>query len=633
MAVPAETPFDVTAIAVRKYEQFTELDGVGKDAAAIVELLCQLGGVASAQPASETRDKASVERQLNEWWGRRERPSSILLWLGHGQANAAGAALACYDTRNPITVNGLLSQTMAAHLKYDWNRREATDDAWAVVIVEACGSGIFINQVASEVMSTMPRRLWLIGVSGTAASYVGRLRTALETAIGRLTTNQEIVPLSGLVEELDQLLVDFEFLPHNPRRVELRYRPPLQAAICAPLDIYAQLVEFLATTPADERNHFFPKAQAAEQGEFGSFFVGRRDERTAICAWLQSAEHGMLVVTGRPGSGKSSMLGNLLLRSNPRWRAVLDHAHLTEPDPEPLTPPDDIFDAAVHLALLDTGQVVRRLAESLGESLPDHDQGWSESDVDALVERLARRRFTVLVDGLDEAIDAVAVASTVLRRLAELPNGRLVIGTRPSSEDAVDEAPKPVTDLLDALAGPPSTILELRRDPDAIGHYMRRRLAAAQATSRFPVSDADIERLSSLVRNLGADKDFLFARLVVHEVMARPTLLREAALVDLIAGDHRSVFRAAVNRLASSMPAAVPLLTALALARGRGMPRSERIWATAARGLNGGEPILDADIDRLLERAAPYILVDAESGFAVYRLAHQTYKTIFSSER
>jgi len=632
MTVPAETPFDVTAIAVQKYEHFAELDGLDKDAAAIIDLLRHLGGAASAGPANETRDKASIERQLNDWWDKRQQPSSILLWLGHGQANATGAALACYDTRKPITANGLLSQTMATHLTYDWNRREASDDAWAVVIVEACGSGSFINQVAGLVMATMPRRLWLIGVSGSAASYVGRLRTALETALGRLTSNQEIVTLSGLLEELDQILGDFEFQSRNPRRVELRYRPAVQATICAPLDIYAQLVEFLATAPPDERNHFFPKAQSAEQGEFGSFFVGRRLERTSICAWLRSAEHGTLVVTGRPGCGKSAMLGNLLLRSNPRWRAVLDQTHLTEPDADPLTPPDDVFDAAVHLALMETGQVVRWLAESLAVPLPDHDQGWSEADADALIAGLAGRRFTVLVDGLDEAVDPIAVASTVLRRIAELPMGRVVVGTRSSAADAVDQAPQPVTDLLDALAGPPCTVLELRREPDAIGEYVRRRLTAARERGRLDVADGDVKRLADLIGNLGTNKDFLFARLVVHEVIARPAVLREPALEDLIAGDHRKIFRAAVDRITSSMPTALPLLRALALARGRGMPRSERIWATAASGLSQGRSIPESDIDRLLERAAPYILVDAESGFGVYRLAHQTYKTIFSPE-
>lgn len=617
--------FDVTAIAVQKYQHLTELDGVGDDAQAIVALLSRLGGVAPARDATEVVDKATAEKRLSAWWSEREQPSSMLLWIGHGRTDPAGAALACYDTRQPIAANGLLPQAMAGHLRYDWDRREPAGDAWALVIVEADGADDFVDLVNNSFRPARPHRLCLIGVAGPSEAYAGRVRRALEVAIGRLTSNQELVPLGGLVEDLRGILGGgVEVLQRDLGRVELRYRPELRATICAPADVREELIKFLATAPADLRNHFFTKARAAEHAEFSSYFVGRRAERSAVRSWLETAERGLLIVTGRPGCGKSALLGDLLLRSDPRWRALLD------PEPAELTPPDDAFDAAVHLALLETGQVVRRLAESLGAGPPGDDHGWSGADMDALVAALAGRRFTVLVDGLDEAVDPIAVASTVLRRLAELPGGRVVVGTRPSTGDAVDRPPRPVADLLDALSGPPTVRLELPRDPAAIGEYATRRLAGARAAGKLDAADVEIDRVAALVGGLGPERDFLFARLVVFEVLARPALLRDPELETLAAGDHRSLFRAAVDRLAAATPAALPLLEALAQARGRGVPRIEGIWATMATALGGGTTVTQADIDELLRTAAPYILVDAEYEYTVYRLAHQTYRSILT---
>ncbi|WSG39725.1 hypothetical protein OHA72_51685 [Dactylosporangium sp. NBC_01737] len=96
--------------------------------------------------------------------------------------------------------------------------------------------------------------------------------------------------------------------------------------------------------------------------------------------------------------------------------------------------------------------------------------------------------------------------------------------------------------------------------------------------------------------------------------------------MDLLDSDDRTLFAAAVRRITQPDDAARPLLEALALALGRGLPRAGRIWLSVAGALTEASFGEDA-IDRLLREAAPYVLLDAEHGQSVYRLAHHSFTT------
>jgi hypothetical protein len=90
---------------------------------------------------------------------------------------------------------------------------------------------------------------------------------------------------------------------------------------------------------------------------------------------------------------------------------------------------------------------------------------------------------------------------------------------------------------------------------------------------------------------------------------------------------RRTLFAAAVDRLTRQASANGALLEALALSEGRGLPRGDRIWAIVASTLVSD--IRETDIDDLLRDAAPYVMLDAEDGQSVYRLAHRTFKEHF----
>jgi hypothetical protein len=96
--------------------------------------------------------------------------------------------------------------------------------------------------------------------------------------------------------------------------------------------------------------------------------------------------------------------------------------------------------------------------------------------------------------------------------------------------------------------------------------------------------------------------------------------------------DHRGLFAAAVDRLSAESAVFEPLLFALALGRGRGLPRADRIWAIVAEALmEPSQSVTEGDIDGLLAAAAPYVMLDREDGQSVYRLSHRTFQELFQA--
>ena len=628
----AAADFDITSIVIDEYAECPPLEGLAEEAAEIERMLAEFGGSAGRPcPPGRTLDERAVKDRLREWAGR-NIPSSVLVWLGHGAADGTDAWLACYDTPRQIQSNGIVPQTVADQVIRDWHRREPDETAWALVIVEACGAGTFVSRLdLLAAQKVQLRRIAMVGVSGDSAGYVGELRKALKRTRDTYGNNDEHVLLIDFVSKLDEFLGDVaQVVYRNVGRHSFRLMRLVKANLSAPVDVYREWISFLAELSPDERNHFVPKAHGAGHGEFAWHFVGRAAERQRIATWLRARSCGMLVVTGSPGGGKSALLGNLVVLANPALRDLLVRTgRLASADPNEL-PPDHAFDAVVHLAGLSTSDIVRRLADAASVTLPSPEHVWSEEDMDHLAAGLAGRRFTVLADALDEARDPVAIAGTVLSRIAQLPGGRVIVGTRTAIAGDTASGSEPLLNALDGAH--PTDVIRVPHDPVAIETYARQRLLDARRARRI---DADDNVIDAVARRLGAhgdnrDRQFLFARLAVHELIAQPGLLAPASsqnLAGLLGGNHRSLFAFAVGRLTKASRTARPLLEALALAQGRGVPRSEGIWAQMATALAGSR-IGERDIEDLLTQAGPYIMLDAEYGLSVYRLAHETFREL-----
>jgi WD40 repeat protein len=628
-----EPAFDIVPIAIGEYQHYEPIPAVDAEMRAVKTALEALGGAGPA-PGTAAGDQgyAGIGALLTEWANPQKERSSALVWIGHGESDGTNAWLAVHGSVPGAAGTAVQPAALSAHLGDEWLRRASAENAWALVVIHACGATTFLQGLIKEISQYGPRRLLLVAVGDQGASHLGMLSAALLGAVHSYTDNDMDVGLDELAKRLDNRLTSYGWVVAFAlgEAAPLRLRRVLPEAVTATVDVYNELREFLERLPEYERDHYIPKAQGAEQGELTWFFVGRETERRRITAWLQDHRSGMLIITGRAGSGKSALLGNVLSHSNPGLRDILLRAgHLAELDPSG-QPTDHVFDVAILLTGMTVRGLVRRLGEAVGLGAPpaDLDAG---SHVPWLLDGLRGRSFTLLADALDEAQEPAVIASSVLRGIAALPRARVVVGTRTSTREGPDEPTSPDESLLDALVTTGTTTLRVEREPVAIAEYVRRRLTAAGRIAGVAPGGTTIDELAELLA--GGDRQFLFARLAVHEILARPHIMareRRPELEALLGGDHRTLFAAAVARLTDGAPAASPLLEALALTPGRGIPRSNRLWAIAATALRGaGDRITEMETDALLDAAAPYIMLDSEHGQSVYRLAHRTFREHF----
>lgn len=627
-----EASFEITSIAIGQFEQHPAVPA-DDEAAQVIEVLESLGARAvELEIVAGTKSQRVVTGYLEDWAERAHAHNSLLYWVGHGQANEDGAWLAVHETRSFMgDGTGVGPAAVADHIAQHWHRRR-DGDKWALVVIEACGAKRFVNLLDSELSrrQSPPQRLILFGVGGNGSSHLGSFRRALGSALHTYSDNDGHIRLGDLMLRTSGYLADdtLRLIDLAPEPV-LPRRPVLQGGVTATLDVYAELQDFLHRLPADERGHFVPKAQGAEQGELAWYFTGRAIERQQICGWLREQAQGILIVTGRAGAGKSALLGHVLIYANDELRELLVRHGLIERLNEQELPPTGVFDSVLHLTGLTISDVVVRLLLALGEHASP--KTLSES-VECLISHLQRRErpFTLLVDALDEAHESQGIAESVLRRIAEQPGCRVVVGTRRSTLEGPDQPETPDENLIDALGrSSNNTTVEVARDPVAIGQYVTKRLRDAKKSGRL-AQEFNSEEFASLIQ-AQPSRQFLYARLAVHEILAQRELATNRVwLLKLLRHDHRGLFDQAVKRMAALDPSNEVLLEALALAGGRGLPRADRIWAIVATALlDLGEFVTEQHIDRILETAAPYVMLDGEDGQSVYRLAHRTFQEHF----
>ncbi|MGW5455949.1 NACHT and WD repeat domain-containing protein, partial [Nocardia sp. NPDC003979] len=598
---------------------------------------------------SDQRGHKAVNNRLKRW-AESSVPQTVLYWVGHGWSDGRDTALAHTDSPVVVDTEGFTPRQIAKTIATRGSNI-ANDDAvaggqpWIIVVVDACRSAAFVRELKAEMMRRAPGLgvgyLLIGGLSGEGATTLGRFSQELRFFLETVCATDFIIPLHRMAvhfqtqgAEVEQKWLIDEVVLHRRHAM----------LVNLDLDTRHQLLTALDALDDDELRHFLPKAYGGEMpftetmlGEQSWYFQGRHEETRRITDWLNQAETGMLIVTGSAGSGKSALLGHLIVHANATLRTALQRANLTHPLPATEQPPDNVFDAVLHLTGATMDEVVARLSALTGlrtsTAFIRSAHGLDEA-LNHLIEEIGRlkRPVTILVDALDEAVEPLLVASRILVVLANTPRVRIVVGTRGSTREAPDQSSSD-SDILDTLQSARSTTVQISADATAVANYVRARLQS----SRIPLIDPagvriDLDALVAQVHKRAPQ--FLFARLLVHELLADPHQRTAAAWTRLLAGNHRSLFATAVTRLTTDRPVLMAVLKALAFARGRGLPAADDIWLFAAQALNTdpATAVNNNDIDQLTHVAAAYILADREHGQTVFRMAHRTFTEYFTND-
>lgn len=546
-------------------------------------------------------------------WPAHSATVGVLYWVGHGQATRTWVSLAHAKSPNPIGARaGIDPEYLAAAIEKWMRRCEPDGHHLLIVIVDACESNRFVQRLAASLDEIHANtRILLIG-AGDDSVVPGRIVDVLDAVIAQAFKTSDEIPATLLLHELDQLDLDLDI--RNLRLGTAALRRSIGAPSGLPVDLHNEVVQALSQLPEGDRRHFAPKVKSSEGGETAWFYQGRTLERMHLLHLLRQGSKQPIVLTGVAGSGKSALLGDLVIRSRGDQTAVLLRAGLLEALP-PEAPSVPKIDAALNLAGLGLTDVVEELLTQLAIGGTQSD-GLVSQKIDHLLHELSSgENSTLVLDALDESTEPLAVAN-LIRMLAM--SGAQVLAACRADQGSTADAPEVPAALLEVLGGDDCIVVQVKRDEEAIQSYVTHRLIHLGAERARLAAEA--------IRAVGAQ--FLHARVAVFEILQDVAVLDDsAALGRLVAGDHASLFLRAVNRLASLDPSNEPLLRALALSYGKGLPVLGGTWsAFACRLMGGNVTISSADIEKLVEvAAAPYIIADREGGQTCYRLAHRSF--------
>jgi hypothetical protein len=620
--------FGVLLIAVDKYPDppgpLPSSDSAGRFAGLLTG---DHGGtvIESIVASSEEDITAAFERWVGS--GSQGPLSTIVYLVGHGTDDGDEHT---FLVPGPAGTRDVVTGSFARFLHKDWFRRQADRGSWMLFVLDCCGADIGVTNLTTALTSQAhkrPRRLALWPATPSGASHSGSFVTAFARALSTFTENDAVIPLNELFDRMSRELGGLEADGRLPSEAALQNPLHSPSPLVMNLDARAELQRVIAGLPDDVRNHFLAKAQGAEAGDPAWYFSGRQAQIGELSAWLRDSPSGMRIVTGEAGSGKSALLGHVLVLSNERLTEAYRKSGLAEALDTDTRPPAGVFDATLHL----TGRTLAQTLADLRNQIAAQEVSLSDAiSPDSVVHLLkaSGRRMTVLADALDEAQEPMAIADS-LRQFVAADVARVVVGTRRSLGEGVDQEVHPERrELIDALGPGADDVIVIERDNTAVRDYVVRRLSAS--ASPYVNDPLLIEGFAE--RIAAAGQPMLFARLVTSELLARPPLTpSDAEFVDLISGGHRRVFEGALHRLTRDSPAIVMMLRALALSRGRGVPETGGTWLAMGRTFRPGIP--DTAVRETLDRAAPYILLDAEGGQSVYRLAHRTFIESFPARR
>jgi WD40 repeat protein len=617
----------VIAQASYKDMDWDPLPRAAEAARELAESLAKHGYALANPQLLEGCDKQDAERAIDVWFtGVSEDSRVILFWTGHGssdgglhylvcctsprlrlssftaiEAGALGAVIAnckadkilvildtCYSGKGAADIASAFARVLATRVPMPGHERAVAVIASAHPLEQA-QEGLFCNALRSVLFEPNAPRSWSDKDECIHSEFLAR-------AVSKL------LPVDASKPEYKADGIGQDFIP-NPR-----YRPGSVA------EVVEERSWHLAQAGGAE--HFDLAARGLEVGESGWYFAGRTRLLRALVDWLATAEHGMRIVTGPPGAGKSAVMGRLATLSDREYRKRAIAAGVVRSEGDGTVPPEGIVDVAIHAKGKTLDDCARALAHALGIAISKE----VSLDIAGLVTAIGRidRRVTIMVDALDEAAggQGSVIASRLIVPLGRLARVRVMVGSRRSVDGAIIPQGEERHVRLRAMFGADAIIDDLEDEAETrgdIADYVRTRLlVSTKHRNNVTGVAAAADRVAAR-----ADGVFLYARIVSRTLLELDRLDGElpATALEAFAHDLRARFGAEQQRVDD-------LLAALAWGEGKGLTR--RVWPLVATALAAQEvPYDEDDVAWVLGHAGWHIIETGEDGQAVYRLGHQ----------
>jgi WD40 repeat protein len=609
---------------------FPLLDKVQSSLETIVKALSDLGYVVVAEPPGYQIDPELGALRDAVRAARDAAPVSVVYYTGHGTHPEADTYYLV--TRKSGAADLDESALPATALPRLLTRRDSdggltADQPTVLVILDCCYSGSGGMEILADALRGIGNKnMWVIASAGDLQyAQQGVFATAFANALQRprTGTGQRYLSLEDVVQAIN------EARPADADQ-EARFFSPFVGASGTPHFLPNRLYQ-----AASGMEHWLSRLRGAPEQSTNGFYVTGRTGRIRasedLARWMTDPDrHGLAVVTGSPGTGKSAVLALVVLLSLPSWRGVLlGAAGITEVAQQTadLLPPETVS-SSIHARRLTSDQVATLIAQSLNRHA-DSASALLE-DLDTTPERGSR---VIVVDAVDEATSPGTLLGSLLVPLASQPGIKVVIGTR---RHVLRRIGQPDLEIdLDAAA---------YQDPQALIDYVHELLIAshepdvttpyqAAAGLRGDAAQKTVAEVAAAIARRataqGGGQSFLIAELLALSVRARPAVVDSSSdrLADLPASVG-TAFDQDLDRLGDKTPVARILLEALAWANGPGLPW-ENIWVPVARALQDRDrpghdgAVTDDDVRWLRDRAGAYITEDlGPGGRSVFRPFH-----------
>jgi hypothetical protein len=513
-----------------------------------------------------------------------------------------------------------------------------------MIIIDVCQAGQLDNNLPAELERDLPSE-WMLVVTAPARrdAKVGAFSGAVESSLDEL---RHSVDATVWTEPYLHWLLQF-YEPVVKRLLESNHQPPMvlkfplrRPWVCLPNPCYDPSRLDRVVTSRGRRDLALLNQDVTARwavrppamGVDAPVFTGRTRLMHELIAFTQG-QAASLVVTGRPGCGKSASLVRLVTCSDPSFRAKhADLLAMARP-----VPPED----AVDVAILATGKASEQIAEQLGGALgidrPQHGartalQGWVDGIIAAA--EAAERTPTVVIDALDEAADPRAVLMTLLASVNSPENQRLrlLIGVRSSgSPDGAGQATSELAGVATRVLGARQIGVDTNEfwEPDDLIGYVEQLLRQ----SGSPYHDREAAAPVATVVAAQSGRSYLVAGFTARALaeLDEPLAVGDPQLDELLAQSFAELvgqdLRASVPE-ADDRRRAIHMLRAAAFAEGQGIP-VDTIWPLLASAIADDMSLGDRDVAWLLgHQLSRYLVRDTQDGFTVYRPFHNELREV-----